>query len=122
MRCFGHLENWYFLFFKQKTAYEITYGDWSSDVCSSDLGLIQGGWEVTDARDIYLNEVFNPNGSLNSNKRTSGARVKFQFDYALDAFAHFTARNSVQLLGTSPARLGDNSDRLPIYPPQLEIH
>src|ERR1051325_11976373 len=25
------------LFFKQKTAYEITYGDWSSDVCSSDL-------------------------------------------------------------------------------------
>src|ERR1051325_12025469 len=25
-------------FFKQKTAYEITYGDWSSDVCSSDLG------------------------------------------------------------------------------------
>src|SRR6059036_2336906 len=24
-------------FFKQKTAYEITYGDWSSDVCSSDL-------------------------------------------------------------------------------------
>jgi len=25
------------VFFKQKTAYEITYGDWSSDVCSSDL-------------------------------------------------------------------------------------
>src|ERR1051325_5356640 len=26
-----------FFFFKQNTAYEITYGDWSSDVCSSDL-------------------------------------------------------------------------------------
>ena len=25
-------------FFKQKTAYEIMSGDWSSDVCSSDLG------------------------------------------------------------------------------------
>src|SRR5881392_4308280 len=24
-------------FFKQKTAYEITHSDWSSDVCSSDL-------------------------------------------------------------------------------------
>src|SRR6059036_946899 len=24
-------------FFKQTTAYEIAYGDWSSDVCSSDL-------------------------------------------------------------------------------------
>src|SRR5216117_3520210 len=28
-----------FFFFKQKTAYEIRKGDWSSDVCSSDLGL-----------------------------------------------------------------------------------
>src|SRR5213075_3302321 len=27
----------YFFFFKQKTAYEITRRDWSSDVCSSDL-------------------------------------------------------------------------------------
>src|SRR6187431_3493977 len=26
-----------FFFFKQKTAYEITVRDWSSDVCSSDL-------------------------------------------------------------------------------------
>ena len=28
-----------FFFFKQKTAYEIVDCDWSSDVCSSDLGL-----------------------------------------------------------------------------------
>ena len=28
-----------FFFFKQKTAYEIGTGDWSSDVCSSDLVL-----------------------------------------------------------------------------------
>src|SRR5213075_1487890 len=27
----------FFFFFKQKTAYEITRRDWSSDVCSSDL-------------------------------------------------------------------------------------
>ena len=27
----------FFFFFKQKTAYEILNGDWSSDVCSSDL-------------------------------------------------------------------------------------
>src|SRR3546814_5837940 len=26
------------VFFKQKTAYEMRIGDWSSDVCSSDLG------------------------------------------------------------------------------------
>src|SRR3546814_5264974 len=28
---------WMFLFFKQKTAYEMRISDWSSDVCSSDL-------------------------------------------------------------------------------------
>src|SRR3546814_239002 len=29
----------YFLFFKQKTAYEMRISDWSSDVCSSDLAI-----------------------------------------------------------------------------------
>ena len=29
----------FFFFFKQKTAYEIGTGDWSSDVCSSDLNF-----------------------------------------------------------------------------------
>ena len=31
------MEMWVFFFFKQKTAYELCLGDWSSDVCSSDL-------------------------------------------------------------------------------------
>src|SRR3546814_3170805 len=30
--------NCVFFFFKQKTAYEMRISDWSSDVCSSDLG------------------------------------------------------------------------------------
>src|SRR3546814_15873969 len=29
-----------FVFFKQKTAYEVRISDWSSDVCSSDLDLV----------------------------------------------------------------------------------
>src|SRR3546814_9730289 len=29
-----------FFFFKQKTAYEFRINDWSSDVCSSDLGIL----------------------------------------------------------------------------------
>src|SRR3546814_1660704 len=32
-----------FFFFKQKTAYEMRISDWSSDVCSSDLGETVGG-------------------------------------------------------------------------------
>src|SRR3546814_12766862 len=31
-----------FFFFKQKTAYEMRISDWSSDVCSSDLPVVDG--------------------------------------------------------------------------------
>src|SRR3546814_1774837 len=31
----------FIFFFKQKTAYEMRISDWSSDVCSSDLGIDQ---------------------------------------------------------------------------------
>src|SRR3546814_5015602 len=34
-----------FLFFKQKTAYEMRISDWSSDVCSSDLQLYRNAIE-----------------------------------------------------------------------------
>src|SRR5213594_1564740 len=37
MRCLFVTRIRYFFFFKQKTAYEISVRDWSSDVCSSDL-------------------------------------------------------------------------------------
>src|ERR1044071_10362986 len=37
-----------FFFFKQKTAYEISTRDWSSDVCSSDLLVGRGGRVVHD--------------------------------------------------------------------------
>src|SRR3546814_19585084 len=33
----------YVFFFKQKTAYEMRISDWSSDVCSSDLGRRRSG-------------------------------------------------------------------------------
>src|ERR1051325_2832869 len=49
-----------FFFFKQKTAYEITYCDWSSDVCSSDL---DGGYLLfsdPNANTIYK---YAPNGN-----------------------------------------------------------
>src|SRR3546814_17114839 len=40
----------WFFFFKQRTAYEMRIGDWSSDVCSSDLaGSGQGERQQADA-------------------------------------------------------------------------
>src|SRR3546814_8466968 len=41
----------YLFFFKQKTAYEMRISDWSSDVCSSDLGEEPAGADLhRDAR------------------------------------------------------------------------
>src|SRR3546814_7243616 len=41
-----------FLVYKQKTAYEMRISDWSSDVCSSDLGALKlaAGMTVRDAQ------------------------------------------------------------------------
>src|SRR3546814_6931103 len=38
-----------FLFFKQKTAYEVRISDWSSDVCSSDLDALVNRLVESDA-------------------------------------------------------------------------
>src|SRR3546814_10494796 len=39
-----------FFFFKQKTAYEMRISDWSSDVCSSDLGIHTSGQRKIENR------------------------------------------------------------------------
>src|SRR3546814_8536257 len=41
----------FFLFFKQKTAYELRISDWSSDVCSSDLRVRLLGRQVIERID-----------------------------------------------------------------------
>ena len=88
------------------------------------LGLVAGSWDIMagyDATvgritpghgDIYLNEVYNPRGSLSA---------KMRFDYASDASVSLKAGHSVQLLGKSLANNGNNADRAAIYPGRLEI-
>src|SRR3546814_10645196 len=48
-------EFYFFFFFKQKTAYEMLISDWSSDVCSSDLGFAMQ--EVEAGRNIAYGQV-----------------------------------------------------------------
>src|SRR3546814_9148055 len=43
-----------FVFFRQKTSYEMRISDWSSDVCSSDLYLQRIGREGSVAVDLAL--------------------------------------------------------------------
>src|SRR3546814_4767641 len=50
----------FFLFFKQKTAYEMRMSDWSSDVCSSDL--FRSGWRRPAARAVRTRSSRRPRG------------------------------------------------------------
>src|SRR3546814_904621 len=57
-----------FFFFKQKTAYEMRISDWSSDVCSSDLGAGRVEWAVAwplwsdGSYSWYCNTIPTPDG------------------------------------------------------------
>jgi filamentous hemagglutinin family protein len=85
------------------------------------LNLIAGGWNVTAAENIYLQEVRNPNGDFNVN--AGGAF--HAFDYAPSDYVNLTAGNLVQLgaPGSALPRLtGLDSLRVPfIYPGILNI-
>src|SRR3546814_5824665 len=62
----------FFLFFKQKTAYELRIRDWSSDVCSSDLGpffhgtiadlrvgdFLTAGYRSNYRPDVVMNHIY----------------------------------------------------------------
>src|SRR3546814_16477235 len=55
MHCF--LLAWFIIFFfKQKTAYEMRISDWSSDVCSSDLGNVRELRNVVESA-LVMGEV-----------------------------------------------------------------
>src|SRR3546814_5591959 len=58
----------FFFFFKQKTAYEMRISDWSSDVCSSDLGI------------LFIST--NPRGIHHARPRTFESRTNSNFGMA----------------------------------------
>src|SRR3546814_4698545 len=58
----------FLFFFKQKTAYEMRISDWSSDVCSSDLAVLEGvAFALADSLEL-IEQV----GELPSVGRVSG--------------------------------------------------
>src|SRR3546814_10859796 len=59
-------------FFKQKTAYELRISDWSSDVCSSDLGRLGAGLGCpAEARHVGMRRAL---------RRQQGDRLTFRVD------------------------------------------
>src|ERR1043165_10021026 len=66
-----------FFFFKQKTAYEIRPRDWSSDVCSSDLGEDFPFFRVTEIRNDFAD------GEHRSEEHTSELQSRGLISYAV---------------------------------------
>ncbi|MGA2029925.1 MAG: hypothetical protein ABSG87_07610 [Verrucomicrobiota bacterium] len=85
------------------------------------LSLVSGGWNVTAAQDIILQEVLNPNGIFNVNP---GGAYHY-FDYSPDDYVNLSAGDLVQLGASSTALPRLNSEdnlKVPvIYPPILNI-
>src|SRR5210317_331803 len=79
-----------FFFFKQKTAYEFSECDWSSDVCSSDLD----GWATANregwSRPLYWSEdlarEFTLGGLRDMDEHAPVTHVSF---YEADAYARW---------------------------------
>ena len=65
----SHYVCFFFFFFKQKTAYEIGTGDWSSDVCSSDLA------RALPQREIISKKAGAPPGRKLVSIKSRGAAV-----------------------------------------------
>src|SRR3546814_2621146 len=88
-----------FLFFKQKTAYEMRISDWSSDVCSSDLRISRAN---ENGRDLAAAPVL-----------TSARRAGLFFlELLVAGAAGGTERTEGCLYGTHVARLRSEERRV----------
>jgi filamentous hemagglutinin family protein len=82
------------------------------------LSLISGGWNVSAAQNIFLQEVNNPNGVFDSN---AGPAFNHYFDYAPGDYVNLSAGNLVQL-GANLGALPRANFAIPfIYPSILNI-
>jgi hypothetical protein len=86
------------------------------------LSLATGSWIVNAPNgSINLQEVRNPNGTLNGTGISVAAAQNNVFNYSPDASVTLNAGNAVNLLGTSLPRYSGQSVPC-IYPPSLTIN
>src|SRR3546814_2499270 len=92
-----------FLFFKQKTAYDVRISDWSSDVCSSDLRLAR------------RHHAPGPVGSRRD-ARNELSPVDERHDPALDTIDRDALQTEIE------RGLGERIDRPGCFPPAQEAN
>jgi len=93
-------------------------GDAGAPGANLALSLIDGGWTVSAADNIYLQEVRNPNGVFNSSPRSDP--VSYLFNYDPLASVGLNAGDGVYITGSAPLPRTSNHEPL-IFPPILTI-
>jgi len=85
----------FFFFFKQKTAYEIQEGDWSSDVCSSDLVMVGDAVKAARLADglirrgvyaVSFSYPVVPQDTARIRTQMSAAHSRADLDFAVEQF------------------------------------
>jgi filamentous hemagglutinin family protein len=83
------------------------------------LSLVSGGWNVTAAQNILLQEVNNPNGVFDT---SAGGAFNHYFNYAPDDYVNLSAGNLVQLGAPAATLPRATGLKIPfIYPSILNI-
>src|SRR3546814_5624673 len=86
----------FFFFFKQKTAYEMRISDWSSDVCSSDLGVARHSQGRTPVHPV---KAYKNNEFLMS-EAARGLRILCEYAEPERRFRQTGVRNTVAFFGS----------------------
>src|SRR5256885_63175 len=86
----------FFFFFSSRRRHTRLQGDWSSDVCSSDLLIMKFGWYVCSTR----NPMKLPHCGLHL------ALATFRFEAAQDVFGSVMLSQSVQSARSEERRVG----------------
>src|SRR3546814_13260163 len=85
-----------FFFFKQKTAYEMRISDWSSDVCSSDLGDLTDSANLTRImQQVQPDEVYN----LGAQSHVAVSFESPEYTADVDAMGTLRLLEAIRLLG-----------------------
>src|SRR3546814_4217525 len=84
-----------FVFFKQKTAYEMRISDWSSDVCSSDLPV--------DCVAFDLEDAVPPQQKAAARRAVSEALTRLDFDRR-ERIVRINAVGTVHQIGRASCR------------------
>src|SRR3546814_8437806 len=85
-------------FFKQKTAYEMRISDWSSDVCSSDLAIVEGLAQRIVNGDVPDNLKSKRLMSLDLGAMVAGAKFRGEFEERLKAVLQEVADSGGEII------------------------